>query len=304
MKRNLFMFLIIAVILALVSACGSRPSTNATPTTDTAGTSIVETAQAAVLQTLTQQALENPSETPTLAATFTPFLTDTPIASGTPSVPMISVVMETLCRLGPDKVYDRVGVLGVGIPVQVYALDPSRQYYFIQNPSQAGSYCWVWGFYATPMSSFIGVPVYTPMFTPTPALSPTPSLTRTPTGTLTPTPNFSISNPVKRACSSSDYIDVTVTNTGGVVFQSGGISIQDHNNGLTVGEVVNNLFNDMVGCDVHYSQSDLAPLEVGNLSSAALPFNVTGHNLTLNVKLCSLDNLAGTCVVKSINFKP
>ena len=304
MKHNSYLLWITGVILILVSACGSSPTTVPTPTSDLAGTSIVGTAQAAVLQTLTQQALLNPSETPTLASTFTPILTDTPFATATPSVPMISVIMETLCRLGPDKVYDRVGVLGVGIPVQVYALDPSRQYYFIQNPSHAGSYCWVWGFYATPMSSFIGVPVYTPMFTPTPAVSPTPTLTRTPTGTLTPTPNFSITNPVIRTCSSSNYIDVTITNTGGVVFQSGAISIQDHTNGLTVGEVVNNFFNNMVGCDVHYSQSDLAPTEVGNLSSAALPFGVSGHNLTLNVKLCPQDNLAGTCSVKSITFKP
>jgi hypothetical protein len=89
---------------------------------------------------------------------------------------MISVDVETLCRLGPGTVYDRVGELAVGQLVEVFGLDPSREHYLIRNPAHPESFCWVWGFYATPVNNFAGIPVYTPMHTPTPRYTYTPTI--------------------------------------------------------------------------------------------------------------------------------
>lgn len=182
-----FIFLSLAFILLVSSACGPAPET-AVPTQDTAiNTIIAETAQAGVLGTLTQLALSRPSDTPTSAFTETPMQTGTLVPLPTSSKPMISVSKETNCRLGPDTVYERVGQLDPGIMAEVFGLDPSRYYYFIQNPSKPGTYCWIWGFYVTTVNDFVGVPIYTPAYTPLPVNTSTPGLTTTPTvtGTIT-----------------------------------------------------------------------------------------------------------------------
>jgi hypothetical protein len=181
------LFLSLAVILLATSACGPKAETPA-PTPETAiNTSIAETAQAAVLGTLTQIALSMPSNTPTTAFTETPMLTATFLPSPTSNKAMISVSKETNCRLGPDVVYELVGKLDVGIMAEVFGMDPTRSYYFIQNPAKPGTYCWVWGFYATQVNDFVGIPIYTPAYTPIPLNTTTPVLTSTPTvtGTIT-----------------------------------------------------------------------------------------------------------------------
>lgn len=173
--KKTFIIYALVLILVLTSACGPKaePVTE-TPTQDPAYiTSIAETAQAGVFETLTKIALDVPSETPTPFATLTPENTATPLPSPTTSVAMISVEVETLCRLGPGTVYDRVGELPIGKMVEVFGLDPSRDYYLIRNPSHPESFCWVWGFYATPVNNFSGIPVYTPMHTPTARYTPT-----------------------------------------------------------------------------------------------------------------------------------
>jgi len=176
-KRTLFM-LSLAFILIVISACGPAAVTETEiPTQDPAIiTSIAETAQAGVFATLTQAALDVPSETPTPFATLTPENTVTPLPTSTTSKAMISVEIETLCRMGPGMIYDRVGELPVGQLVEVFGLDPSREHYLIRNPSHPEGFCWVWGFYATPVNSFSGMPVYTPMHTPTPRYTYTPTI--------------------------------------------------------------------------------------------------------------------------------
>lgn len=186
--KKIILILFVALIMLMTSACGPAVVATATtvPTLDPLlNTSIAETAQAGVFGTLTQLALSVPTGTPTLEFTGTPTQTSTPLASPTSMKPMISVIAATLCRLGPGTVYDRVGELGINNPVEVFAMDPSRSYYFIQNPNQAGTYCWVWGFYATPVNSFVGVPIYTPAYTPT------ARYTSTPTTGPTATPSYS-----------------------------------------------------------------------------------------------------------------
>ena len=156
--KKTVLFLFVTIIMILTSACG--PSTTATPTSVPTfdaliNTSIAETSQAGVFGTLTQLALSVPTNTPTLQFSETPTQTASPQASPTSMKPMINVIVATLCRTGPGTVYDRVGELNINTNAEVYAMDPSRSYYFIQNPNQAGTYCWVWGFYATPVNSFV-----------------------------------------------------------------------------------------------------------------------------------------------------
>jgi len=193
-----FQFLFLALILLVISACGSASET-AVPTQDTTIilTSLAETAQAGVLGTLTQIALSNPSDTPVPVFTETPMQTATLVPLPTSNKAMISVSKETNCRLGPDVVYERVGQLDPGVMAEVFALDPTKYYYFIQNPSKPGTYCWIWGFYVTRVNDFVGMPIYTPAYTPIPVNTSTPGLTTTPTvtGTIFPTVTGTITTP-------------------------------------------------------------------------------------------------------------
>jgi hypothetical protein len=310
MKKNRMNSKVIVASLAMIltllaaSACGPKPATEV-PTQDPLliQTMVVETAQAAVVQTLTQMALSIPSNTPPFF-TDTPAFTASPLPSATSSKPMISVSMETLCRLGPGVVFDRVGSLPVGVFAEVVGVDPSHAYYFIRNPSQPESYCWVWGFYATTVNNFTGVPILTPAFTPTLVLTATRTNTPTVTGTTTPVVNFTITNPAIRDCNGEKFLDVTITNTGNTIFRSGSVAVSAANSGSSVPENASNVFEDKLGCAIKYSQSDLAPKEVGNLNSAAISFDIAGDTLTISVKVCPEDNLAGTCSAKSITFKP
>ena len=176
-KKILFI-LSLALILIVISACGPVSATETEPPTQDPAviTSVAETAQAGVFATLTQIAFHVPSETLTPFATLTPEQTATPLPSITSGKAMISVSNDTLCRMGPGTIYDRVGELGVGQLVEVFGLDPSRDYYLIRNPAHPEGFCWVWGFYATPVNSFAGMPVYTPMHTPTPRYTYTPTI--------------------------------------------------------------------------------------------------------------------------------
>src|SRR5512143_1518733 len=81
-------------------------------------------------------------EVPTMTPTVT--LTPTPIFTATPLVPLISVSVATNCRVGPGKVYDRVGALLVGETAEVVGRDATGAYWFIRNPDHINGYCWLW----------------------------------------------------------------------------------------------------------------------------------------------------------------
>ena len=206
---KIIMFIATAIMLLASSACGPAAVT-ATATTDpnqvnVQNTSIAETAQNAVDATLTQIVLSQPSDTP--APTFTETLTQIPTLAptATSSLPMIVVSEATNCRSGPGIVYDRLGQLQPGVMTEVFGLDPSKSYYYIENPNKPGTYCWVWGYYATTSSDFSGLPVYTPGPTPIPTKTATPSGTKTPTATATYTTSGACSTVSLSPVNNSQY---------------------------------------------------------------------------------------------------
>lgn len=114
------------------------------------------------------------SDTPSSSA---PVVTDTPApptATHTPSVPQVSVSVNTNCRTGPGQAYPLLGALNVGQTAEVLGRNNDSSYFFIRNPS-GGSNCWLWGQYATTEGNVGALPVFTPPPTPTPTFTPTPT---------------------------------------------------------------------------------------------------------------------------------
>lgn len=127
------------------------------------------------------QPTEQPVSTPEPLATPTITLTPTDTSTPTPSVPMVSVSLNTNCRFGPGSIYDYLGALLVGETAEIVGRDPSGDYWYIRNPDNPSGFCWLWGEYAKPVGNFGSVPILTPPPSPTPTYTPTATTTYTPT---------------------------------------------------------------------------------------------------------------------------
>jgi hypothetical protein len=112
---------------------------------------------------------ENPPPQAAPADTTTPTITLTPTVTltHTPAIPMVSVTMNTNCRFGPGMVYNYLGALLVGETAEIHGVNPNRNFWYIENPDNAGTYCWISAMYAQVTGDTSLVPVLTPQPTPT-----------------------------------------------------------------------------------------------------------------------------------------
>jgi hypothetical protein len=167
----------VSTLLAVALAC-NLPSQAPTPTLDVQ-TILTQTAQSLPAT----QAATPTSPFPAVTTTATIPLTISP------TVPTISVTVNTNCRTGPGVAYDLIGGLLVGEKAVVVGKYTARNYWIIDNPDAAGS-CWLWGEYAVVTGDIARLPEMTPPPSPTPTRTLTPSLTptSTPTSTSTATP--------------------------------------------------------------------------------------------------------------------
>lgn len=291
-SRIICVFALIALAQAACFLPNVVPTQNPPPAD---GTAAMQTALAGVAATLTQAAQDGPtpSQPPqvpeaTMTSTSLPTLTSTVTLTPTPEGAFISVSTETKCRLGPGKVYDQVGGLVVGKTVEVFGRDPSGQFYYIRNPNDQSSFCWVWASYATPVGNFAAVPVFTPPPTPTPV------------------PGFSISYLGMINCGAAYAFRFELKNTGSVTWQSTKIDITDSNTATTKTHK-SNFFFDFHGCVHANTLQDLEPNEVGvavNVDTGMFNYNPTGHNMTATFTLYSGHDQTGQSATRTISFTP
>ncbi len=293
-------FLMAGLVLILSLACNlpagltipSAPAGDLIATalaqTQAVQTAVADSAAAtlAAMQSATAQAIPSPTPsltpTTTIAWTDTPTLTPTLTLTFTPAVPMVSVSVDTNCRTGPGKVYDLVGALTVGKSAEVVARDPAGNYWYIRNPNNPSSFCWIWGQYATVVGNTAGLPVYTPPPTPT------------------PTPDFSVSFASVESCGPPRVLEFTVKNTGSLTWESYQASVTDTDHAITRTHR-SNTFHEYDGCIALAGPDDLMPGESG--TALAGPFTIPlGPHFTLAITLCSQNGLTGTCLTKNISF--
>lgn len=288
LKRTLSL-LSISVILILSQACAGV----STPDANSINTAIAQTIVSGLTQTAASVIVTSIPESPTATQTFTPelpaftpteTLTPTPIFTSTPVTPQISVSVATNCRVGPGRVYDRVGALLVGEIAEVVGRNPTGNYWYIRNPDRTGEFCWLWGEYATLTGNTGALPVYTPPPTPTPA------------------PNFAAFYDGKETCTGW-WVDIELENTGGVTFRSISLTVRD-----TVTDTVVSMFADSFtninGCAGSSTRDTLLPGDARIVSSPAFNYDPTGHRLRGTISLCSSPGLNGMCVTQVIHFTP
>lgn len=226
------------------------------------------------------------TSTPTFTSTAT--LSPTPVFTFTPAIPQISVSVPTNCRVGPGRVYNRVGALLVGETAQVYGRDPSGRYWFIHNPDSPGNFCWLWGEYATVTGNFAALPVFTPP--------------PTPTFTPTPLPDIRLAYTGKDTCVGW-WVEFEIKNRSDVTFRSIALTVKDTVTNITLSTDANE-FTNLDGCLTTNTHNQSNPGSTRIVSSPAFAYDPSGHKLAVTVNVCSEKNLKGVCVSEQITFTP
>jgi hypothetical protein len=281
------------LIISLACVLPSIPVAAPTQDINALGTLVMQTMVAAATQTaqvlppadtLTPSPVWTATLPPTITETPLPTLTPTPLIlfTATSSVPQVSVSVATNCRVGPGRVYDRVGALLVGQVAEVVGRNASGNYWYIRNP-QTGGLCWLWGEYATVTGNPSVLPVYTPPPTPTPM------------------PDFVAEYNRLEVCNGW-WVDIELENTGGIAFESFSLTIRDPSMNVVMA-TSSDSFTEVDGCALS-SRETLNPGNSPNVSSPPFSYNPSGHELETSITLCSRNGLNGTCLTKTIRFRP
>lgn len=110
-----------------------------------------------------------PPDTPTAtlepSATTTPTITPTP----TPEPARAQLTENTNCRTGPLSVYDLISTFLTGKTLDIVGRNAEQTYWYVSDPQEPGTECWLWGRYAQVSGAVDTVPVFTPPPTPTPS---------------------------------------------------------------------------------------------------------------------------------------
>ncbi len=281
----------VTVLLVAALACYSPTVISPTPDPNLVNTLVAQTIAAVQTQTgepiIPNTGLGTPTftttpELPTASPTVT--LSPTPIFTSTPLIPLISVSVPTNCRVGPGKVYDRVGALLVGETAEVVGRDPTGNYWLIRNPDVANDFCWLWGEYATLTGNYAVLPMMTPPPTPTPS------------------PSFQISYEGRDTCSGW-WVDLILDNTGGITFKSMSLTVKDTVLGTTL-SLSSDGFTDLDSCVDSYTSDTLHPGASRIVSSPVFNYDPHGNKIRATITLCSNKGLNGTCVTNTITFTP
>ena len=292
MPKSNPILLSVTALLVLSLACVAPTITIVTtPNPNWPETAIAQTVSVALTQTgqplLPTLGPATPTATFTSGPpTFTPTitLTSTPLFTATPVVPLISVSVATNCRVGPGRVYDRVGALLVGEVAEVAGRNPTDNYWYIRNPDSSSGYCWLWGEYATLSGNYAALPVFTPPPTPTPM------------------PNFEASYSDLDTCVGW-WVDIDLENTGGVNFRSVALTLRDTDTDTTV-SFSRDGFTDIDGCSDSATRDNLQPGSTRTISSPPFAYDPSDHELRATITLCSNLGQSGTCVTEVITFEP
>jgi len=282
-----------SVVVLLIASLACASPTISTPDSNVVGTAIAQTAAVALSQTAEPFIPNTGLGTPTASQTFTPelptltpttTLSPTPIFTPTPLIPLISVSVPTNCRVGPGKVYDRVGALLVDEVAEVYGRDPTGNYWYIRNPESLSEFCWLWGEYATLTGNYVALPMYTPPPTPTPE------------------PAFEVSYNGKDTCVGW-WVDIALNNSGGITFRSMSLMVKDTVTGVALSSSSDG-FTEIDGCLSSFTKDTLSPGDTRVVSAPAFNYDPTGNKIRTTVTLCSNKGLNGMCVTKTITFTP
>ena len=303
--KKIWIYSIACLITFSLTACNlpvgqpaSTPDINATVAAEVAIAKAAETmvagtlaagGQAVLPATATNTVEAQPLDTST--PTNTPTITLTP----TPEGVFLVLSADTHCRKGaPFTAFPIVTTVKAGDKVTVLSRNPENDSYYVINPYDPNSKCWLYGKYATLSGDVASLAVST--------MQPTPTFTPTPT----PVPDFTVSYVGLETCFAEWAFKLFVQNTSTNIWQSIQISGTDTVTGFVINHS-SNTFKEYAGCVAGLTQGDLTFGETSyvlNVAPGQFNYDPTGHLINITVRMCTQDNLLGTCVAKNLSFTP
>lgn len=275
-KFPVFAYMILPLLASL--ACGQTASV---PTIDpnAAQTAIVET-MAAIEAQFTPSALPTSTQE---SATATASPTFTPEPTGTPAIPTISVTVDTFCRTGPGKEYEKVGILLVGETTEIVGRDAFNQYWYVRNPDVGPPFCWMSGEYAIISGNPFAV------------------LIQSVPGEVGV--DFEAEYRGQGKCSGEFWSDIRVTNLSRGTFKSITVVATDKDTG-DVRSYNGNEFSFRDGCAPVRGTSTIDSQSAVLISSPAFPYNLNSHGMSVSITVCTEINLTGLCKTEIITYVP
>ena len=274
--------LVVLVVFMYTSSQGEPDTASSTRT----AISLTSTALVVVPSQTPVNAVPTPSveKTPGTAPTSEGSVQET-IPPGS-TVPVISASANTNCRLGPSQVYEIVGYLLPGQQANVLGSDDTQTWWYIENPSRAGGFCWVWSGSTSVEGDVSVLPVITP---PPPPVRPEVAYTAA----------FSRVN----ICDGASTAMFQVTNLGIQSLESASLTIQNLGTNVVSSGVLgpNSPFT-ALGSDCPPGLDSLLAGESGHVGAVFAGLTPVKNEYKATIRLCTQDNLGGTCEIQTVNF--
>jgi hypothetical protein len=198
-----------------------------------------------------------------------------------PSIPMVSVTVNTNCRFGPGQAYEYLGALLEGETAELVGRDDGGNFWVISNPDNPGEHCWITAAYAQVSGDTSVVPVMTPPPTPT----------NTPVSL-----NFVLDEPVHLVCDGDHFVNFRVRNTGAQALSSFHLDIEDFDMGAMFG-FTGSSFRSGSGCVSMLSDS-LDPGGEAFIQFGSFSYDPYGHSWRISAKMFRENGLGGAWVEK------
>lgn len=279
------------LILIIVSLACNLPQTGSPPT-PTIQADIQENGQTASPTPLPED-IQTPTDsppsthTPTTSPSATVTLTPTITLTSTPEVPMAGVSVNTNCRAGPGKDYQRLGTLLVGEKTEIVGIGSTGYYYIVRNPDQPGDLCWLWDKYV----EISGGTGQLPKMTPPPSPTPLPQV------------SYQITVDNFHDCGPDVYLTYWVGNDGQPDLESAQVKVEDLDTDTVLfgpGHTDFPFVPSASGC----------PPGIDSLGRGAVAFIAVnigsdptpGHTLRGTIKICSQDGLGEPCLTKEVDW--
>jgi hypothetical protein len=147
------------VLIVSILACNA-PSVEQVPPPSDAQTAAALTIEALLAPSATAT-LHQESAT-SLPATLTPTVGPTGTITPTYSVPMLKVLQQTNCRMGPGQDYEVVYTYLQWKELEIVGAYPQENYWLVKSPESPTGECWLWGEYVEVSGSYWVVSSVTP----------------------------------------------------------------------------------------------------------------------------------------------
>lgn len=276
-------------LLILVSGCnfpGGEPTATSTPEANAVLTQAANTALARLASPTPQPATLTPL--PTLEIPTPEPVTPSPSASPIPVTPTIKASVDTNCRLGPDTNYSIVGYLLVGQQSTVHGRNAANTWWYIENPTARGSYCWVWGQNTQVQGDILTLEVIKPPTAPT----------------APPGSNVAVSFSNIHNCNGVPTAIFQVRNEGFDTLKSVSLSIVDLTSGNTLfGPVNKNAPFQYDAGECPWGGNNLKAGETGFIGGSLGPNAKSKHQGIASITICTEKGLVGDCDSFRVQFK-